>query len=155
MGLTRVRFTVRRLMGVIATLAVSWCMLLEVRHLIAYVGHANHERHFRKLAIEWEAKKETGYAATLRGPAEQQAYMKRESLSRGLTTLGLIGLGGALGGIGLAVRVRYRPESPDRPNWVESLAAVCSVGAKIVVASLIIAAVLYIGILLLVVVGDD
>lgn len=155
MTLPRVRFTVRATMVMIAGIPISWCLLIGVSNLIASIDHARLESDFRKGALIWETKQEAGRAASSRGYAEEQARYKRESLSRGLTALGLIGLGGALGGIGLAVRARYGTESSGRPSRVNALAAICSVGARLMFSSLIIAGVIYFGILLLVMAGHD
>ena len=55
------RFTVRRMMFMIATLAMSWCMLVGIGNLLVYVYHARLEREFRDGAAVWEAK-EAGHA---------------------------------------------------------------------------------------------
>ena len=149
------RMTTRRWMIVTAVPSVSWGMFLGFANLIAYFGYAEGERYFREGAAIWEAKGEAGRAATWRGYADEQARMRRDFLSRGSTTLGLLGLGGILGGIALAVRARYGAANSDRPSRLNTLAASCSVGAKLIFVSLAIAGLTYIGFLLLVMAGYD
>ncbi len=155
MRLPCVRFTVQHMMVVIATLAVSWCMFLGIANLVVYVYHARLERDFRDGAAIWEAKKEAGHARSMRESADLQARLKQEFLSRGTTTLALIGLGGSLGGIGLAIRARYKPVRSAWPGPMNVLSAVCSTVPKIMFAGLILGGIAYVGFLLLVLAGDD
>jgi hypothetical protein len=121
MRFPRVRFTVQRMMIVIATLAVSWCMLLGINalHNLAY---------------------DVGDAPGI-GSDEHQVW-----LSRGITTLTLIGLGCSMGVIGLAVRAKPGAENSARPALIKTLATVCSLGMKIVFIGLILGGVVYMGI---------
>jgi hypothetical protein len=155
MRLTKVRFTTRRMMVITAVPAIFWCMLLGISNLFVYIDAVRLEKHFREGASIWEAKQEAQRALEWRVYANEQARLERSSLARVLTALGLIGLGGIFVAIGLAIRARYRQASTDRPGWLNTFAAVCSGGAKLIFVSLIIAGLTYIGMLMLVLAGDD
>jgi hypothetical protein len=143
------------MMVITAIPAVFWCILLGISNLIAYIDHARLDKYFREGASVWAAKQEAERATIWRAYAEEQTRLKRESLSRVLTALGLIGLGGIFVWIGMAVRAWYGPESSERPSCLNTLTAVCSVGAKLIFVSLIIAGLTYFVMLVLVLAGDD
>ncbi len=150
----RVRFTVRGMMVVTATLAISVCMFLGVANLIAYVGHAGLERDRRKDAAIWEAKGEPGRASESRESADLQARLKQGCLSRGATTLALLGLGIGLQCFVLAVRATYGAESLDRSGLVKALAEASSVGTKVLLVALVLAGVAYVVCMLLILAED-
>ena len=155
MRIPRLGVTVRSMMKATAILAVSWCMLLGIANLIVYVDHARLERKHREGAAIWEAKNEPGHAASEREVADEQMRMKQDSLSRGFTALALIALGGTASLIGLAIRARYSPGSSAHNGRVKAFVTLCSGVAKIVFVSLAIGGIIYIGILLLVLAGND
>jgi hypothetical protein len=155
MRLPRVRFTVRRMMAAIAVLPISWCMLLGIADLIGYADHARMERECRDGAAIWESKNEPGRATHELELAEEQRQMKLACLSRGLTVLALLTLGGSAGLIGMAVRARHAPACPDDAGAMNRLASVCSAVAKVIFVSLLLGGGIYLVILLLVMAGDD
>jgi hypothetical protein len=155
MRLPRLRFTMRRMMAVIATLAVSWQMFLGIAHLNIYSANWNVERFERETAATLETKQDTVQAAEWRRMADETARRNRESWSYVATFLGLVVLGILLGAMGLDLRSRYGSMSSDRPRLVNALVAACSTGAKILLAGLILAGIACVGILLLLIAGDD
>jgi hypothetical protein len=89
----RPRFTVRSIMVVIATLAVSWPMCLGVGHMTIYRANVPGERARREYALFWEARDEVGKAADQRREAEVWARRNEVSLPYIITALSLIGSG--------------------------------------------------------------
>ena len=155
MRLPRVRFTVRRMMVVIATLAVSWPMFVGIGHLTIYRANLQSEAIYREAAATLQVERKDDLAADWRRRAEETAQMNRETWSHVVTLSVLVGLGIILGGLGLMLRTRYGSVSSARPVPVNAVAAVCSAGMKIVFAGLILGGIAYVGLLLLVLAGDD
>jgi hypothetical protein len=98
MRLAWLRFNVRRVMVVIAILAVPFTMFFGIPSLFAYMGHSRSEKEFREGAVIWETKNEPGHAAYSQRLADDPARLKQETLSRGISTLVILALGSICGG---------------------------------------------------------
>jgi hypothetical protein len=151
----RVRFTVRGMMVVVATLAVTWALFFGIAHLTVYRDHLEYERHARQAAATLEAQKSDALAAEWRTRAEEAARLTRENGNWVATLLGLVGLGVASAGLGIVLRRRPEPASSARSRAMESIVAACSTVAKVVLVASILAGILYAGLFVLVVLTWD
>ena len=116
MRLPRVRVTVRRIMRVTATVAVTWSMFLGIGHLTIYRANVEGERAYMEEALVWETRQQSDKAADCRRQAEQWARRNAESLVYIITTLSLTALGIVTRGLSLAVNARSKtPNLVRRP----------------------------------------
>src|ERR1700758_2647231 len=118
MRLPRLQLTVKRMMVVVATLAVSWSAFVGIAHLAIYPRNVHFERTLREQALVWEAKHEAEKAAGLRQMAEECGRRNAESLAYIITALGLVGLGTATGALGLAFKGHYGKQNLVQPDWL-------------------------------------
>jgi hypothetical protein len=166
MGLPCVRFTVRRLMVVVAILAVSWSMCLGIGHLGLYWVNSKFVRDAREEATiwekraedagTWEKRREAGEAAEwwLR-QAEEVAGRNSESLANGVTALILVTVGIVSGGLGLSARAWYRTWNSARPCWVDVLADACLSLSASVLVGFALGCIAYVGIFVFVVTTSE
>jgi hypothetical protein len=143
MRVPRVRFTVRRMMVVIATLAVSWCILEGIGHLSIYPANTSGERNDRETAAALEKKNDVIRAAEYRRSAEEIGRRNQDSWSHILTALSLIGLGLISKGLDLTIRHRYGTRIPDQNGKAKAFAAACSTVATVMLAGLVIGGIGY------------
>jgi hypothetical protein len=155
MGLPRVRFTVRRMMVITATLAVSWALFFGIAHLLVYRQNLKNEQYYREGAAILEAKKSDVLAAEWRKFAEDAARMNHDSWSKVVTLVGLVGAGVISTGLGLVLRKRSKSVSSPRAEPVNILVSACSTVTKILMVALVLAAISYVGFMLLVMAVDD
>jgi hypothetical protein len=154
MGLLSARLTVRRMMSITATLAVSWAFFFGIAHLLVYRQHLAAEQYFRETAAALEAKND-GRAADWREMAEDLARRNQDSWSKVATLLGLVAAGSLSAGLGLVLRTRSQPVNSPRSETMHTLVSACTTAMKILVVGLVLAGIACIGFLLLVMSGDD
>jgi hypothetical protein len=143
------------MMVVTATLAVSFFMFLGIASLVVYREGVRSEEYFRESAAVLKVRGEAAHAAEWQEMADEMARQRRHELSYSVTTLGLVELGIVLAGIGTALRVRFGPRGSARPGWTDALCSACSTGAMVLLIGFAIGGIAYVGILLLVLVGND
>jgi hypothetical protein len=136
-------------------LALSWCMFNGIVHLTIYQANVQSERFYLETAATLEATNEAGPASEFRREAEKLTQMNRETWSHVVTLCSLVGVGMVLGGLGLAFRIGRRWSGSATSKMVGELARVCCTGAVIVLASLILAGILFIGCMLVMRILDE
>jgi hypothetical protein len=149
------RFTVRRLMIGIATLAVSWSIFSGTGDLIEYVHHVQLEKNDREDAVIWEEKKELDRAHESRRMAELMNQEKWAYVPRAATVLTIIVLGIVMGGFSLVLKARKQTEVSGLPEWLETFRVACLTGSKIVGAGLLIGWSIYLFLFLFVLAIED
>ena len=137
------RFTVRRLMVGIATLAVSWAMCLGIGHLSIYRANVEGERSDRKIAATLEKENKANLAAEWLVTAEEIGRRNQESRKYIFAALGLIALGLIAGGLRLALRRRSGNRAPDGCRLANAFAAACLTIAVIMLVGLALGGVAY------------
>jgi hypothetical protein len=136
MRLPRVRVTVRRMMVVSATLAVSWSMCLGIGHLTIYRANVEGERAYMESARACETRHEMLEAVDWRRMAEDLARRNAESRSYIVTALSLTVLAILAGGLSLAVKTVYHSRNLVRRSLVDTCVGACLTLSKICLVGL-------------------
>jgi hypothetical protein len=132
----RLRFTVRRMMVVTATLAASWSMCLGIGHLTIYRANVQGERADMEEALMWETRQESAKAADCRRKAAEWARRNVESFLYIITALSLTALGIVTRGLSLAFKARSKTENLVHRPLMDACVGVCLTLSKICLVGL-------------------
>jgi hypothetical protein len=134
------RLTLRRLLMIIASFAVSLGFLNSLPGLDEYGKYHENEMLCRKGARNASSAVEK--AEALRD-AEEMAQRKREALSQGATAIALVVLGIGMGMLRLGLWMCCRSHRIHRSGVVDVLASDCLTGLTILVMTLALTRVLF------------
>jgi hypothetical protein len=132
----RPRFTLRTMIGVIATLAVSWAGCSGFGHMTIYGSNRRGERAEWEDARIWAIKKDERRAADSMRSAAEWARRNRESRNSIVTAGALGALGVVLLGVWLALAAWQARRRHEVSRAATRLRRACSTGATILLVGL-------------------